>query len=371
MKKIKIVYIVSSLKRTGPINILYGIVRNLNKDLFDIYIITLSHEHSKSREKDFLQLGVKIKKLNLTRLRMQIYGRYKLFRIIEDIQPDIIHSHGFRPDYYSSQYDKCLTFTTIHNYPHKDYVMEYGKIMGTLMYKKQLKFMKKIKYPVACSKSISNELNMKFNVNTTYIQNGIDIKYFSNRLTDDEKVSLKKKLDIPVNKKVIISVGALIDRKNPFYLIDSFLNSNIKDKYCLVILGQGALADECKKRCELGIKMLGNVNNVREYLAISDIYISTSKAEGLPNSVLEAMSSGLPVLLSKIPPHEEILECNGSAGVLFDLNNNDLINKLNDLSKFNFKNMGLEAQKVIEDCFSDAGMSRNYEKMYLKSIDLI
>ena len=58
--------------------------------------------------------------------------------------------------------------------------------------------------------------------------------------------------------------------------------------------------------------------DVLPYLQAVDYFISASSDEGLPNSVLEALATGLPVLLSDIPSHREILERTHNSGVFFD-----------------------------------------------------
>ena len=61
------------------------------------------------------------------------------------------------------------------------------------------------------------------------------------------------------------------------------------------------------------------IGHVQEYLGASNYFISASLAEGLPNSVLEAMACGLPCILSNIPPHVEIHEMNKDSSLMFDI----------------------------------------------------
>lgn len=368
VKKIKILYIVSTLKRSGPINILYGIIKDLDKNLFEVNIITLSPEGNESRENDFLELGAIITKINKSRIGMIFSGKKHLFKYIDKINPDIIHSHGFRADYYNTQYKKSISFTTIHNYPHKDYIMEYGRFIGRIMYRKQIKYIKQIKYSVVCSKSISQELYDIFGIKTLCVQNGIDIRKYKNELKEYEIVNTKRKLKLPEDKKIIISVGKLNYRKNPIYLIESFLKSDIGNDYYLILLGDGPLEVECKKKFGNKVIILGNVDNVEEYLKISDIFVSASIAEGLPNAVLEAMANAIPVVISNIPPHKEILETNLNSGLLFEFKDNDLINKFNSIKKYNLKKMGCESKKVVTEYFSSKRMSEKYAKLYINAV---
>lgn len=85
----------------------------------------------------------------------------------------------------------------------------------------------------------------------------------------------------------------------------------------------------------------------------SDVFISISRDEGQPNAVLEAMACGLPVLLSSIGPHEEILADSG-AGLTCDGDNGSaveagLLALIQDPEKR--KVMGRAAHRRIESAF--------------------
>ena len=89
----------------------------------------------------------------------------------------------------------------------------------------------------------------------------------------------------------------------------------------------------------------------------------------MPNAVLEAMSCNLPVLLSKIEPHKEILYSKNNIGSLIDLKKDNLINIIKNLEKKDLKTIGKNAREVIENKFSDKKMSLNYQRLYLKALE--
>ena len=111
----------------------------------------------------------------------------------------------------------------------------------------------------------------------------------------------------------------------------------------------------------------GKVTNVEQYLQASDVYIATSKSEGLPNGVLEAMACGLPVLLSDIPQHLEVLDTNRHCGYSYTLGSIDeLVKKMDGVFELNLIDMGENSYHTVVNNFTAKGMSNKYQELYIK-----
>ena len=92
----------------------------------------------------------------------------------------------------------------------------------------------------------------------------------------------------------------------------------------LVLAGDGILLEKIKTLAtNLGIRdrviFLGYIKNVHELYPCCDVAVSTSKIEGLPFNIMEAMACGLPVIASDIKGHRELVE-HGVNGLLFNIN---------------------------------------------------
>ena len=362
----KILYIVSTLKKCGPVFVLRNIMRNINRSDFQPMILTLSPETKSSTIGDFFESMIGVHSLSMGRIEGITTGINKVRNIVGEMKPDIVHTHGLRADYLSVKYLGELTcISTIHNNPSLDYVMTYGLFQGNLLAKWHLELIRKMQNPVFCSKS-NYDLLRGLNLNSTYIQNGVDDATFK-PLEKDAKLLAKEKLGFSRQDIIILSVGHLSPLKRPETLIRGFRNLNLPHNFKLVFLGHGPLMDKCLGlvKGEKNIILKGQVDNVSDYSAASDIFVSASRAEGLPNTVLEAMACGLPVILSDITPHKEIIEKNSSAGMCFKTESvDDFSEKLALILKSDLQVMGAAAKCVINEYFTAKFMAEKYQVLY-------
>ena len=117
------------------------------------------------------------------------------------------------------------------------------------------------------------------------------------------------------------------------------------------------------------IIIIGKVNDPLHYYQAADFLISSSLAEGLPNTVLEAMSCGLPCILSNIGPHYEMLEYDEEAGIIFDKSDSqDLKSKIDTVLKWDYKIRSDRARKMIVNNLSKYVMANNYTDIYKASL---
>jgi len=357
---IKVLYVVSTLKRCGPTNQLSYIINGLDKNKYIPIILTLSPEPSNDSMKDYFikSIGVDVRTLDLSRLKGLFYAKYALDRFIKVNGVSLVHSQGIRADSLLSKLSLSIPWVmTSRNYPYDDYPMKFGKVKGSIMAFSHIRAMRKCNNVVACSKTIASELSFH-NINATPIQNGVDLGGKLNKTSINYE-----SLDRPV----FITVGSLIPRKNMEFIVNAFKEFTINNKGSLLVLGDGPNMDNLKSISNnSSIYFEGNVDNVAGYLALSDYFISASLSEGLPNTVLEALSSGLPSLLSDIPSHKEIAsECPLSCHIfnLMDGSGN-LSKKLENITDI-FSNEAVdEAKDIANSIFSASAMSLNYQKLY-------
>ncbi|ACC80077.1 glycosyl transferase, group 1 [Nostoc punctiforme PCC 73102] len=123
-------------------------------------------------------------------------------------------------------------------------------------------------------------------------------------------------------QKLLIAVGRLESQKGFDLLLQAF--ANLKDDFSewqLVILGEGILHLDLTELCHQlqlngRVYFLGRVKNIYEFLQEADIYVMSSRFEGFPNALCEAMASGLPVISTDCPNGPREIIRDGIDGLL-------------------------------------------------------
>ena len=146
------------------------------------------------------------------------------------------------------------------------------------------------------------------------IPNGVDTKLFYHL----DNLSVRKKLNLPKDKKIILSIGHLIEGKGLHYLIEAIYKLIINHKaknILLLIIGEGPY----RKRLESKIKelnlnsyvrLIGEIANEKlvYWYNTADIFCLASSREGWPNVIFESLACGIPVVATKVGGIPEVIK---------------------------------------------------------------
>ena len=140
---------------------------------------------------------------------------------------------------------------------------------------------------------------------TVYVPGvGVDTERFRPRRSGRERV--RAELGVPLDGKLLISVGELSARKNHAVVVQAL--QTLPDDYWYAIVGKGELAEELLALDRTGrLRLLGYREDVRELLWASDLFVFPSLQEGLPVALMEAMAAGLPCVASDIRGNTDLL----------------------------------------------------------------
>lgn len=146
--------------------------------------------------------------------------------------------------------------------------------------------------------------------------NGIDLyKYNPALFSKEENNKLRNSIGVSENDLVFLFIGRLVNDKGVNELVNAFNKLSATDEHVkLVMVGSyigetDLLPDEtwAKIKANAAILYVGHQDDVRPYLAMSDIFVFPSYREGFPNVVLEAGAMGLPAIVTNINGSNEIV----------------------------------------------------------------
>lgn len=197
-----------------------------------------------------------------------------------------------------------------------------------------------------------NALYPEFRHKSAHIHTGINDLGMNSQKTIGEKLKF-------------VSVGTVCSRKNQQVLLEVALDDEINRRCVFDIVGGGAEYQLCKKRAiELGlentVRFVGPSSNVVDYYRNADAFISVSRDEGLPTAALEAMSCGLPLVLTDVGSCEELIEGNGV--LVPSCDSREIVEGIKKfLSLYDGKSIsGSVSREIFERCYTTEAMWREY-----------
>ncbi|MCO4795467.1 MAG: glycosyltransferase family 4 protein [Bacteriovoracaceae bacterium] len=189
------------------------------------------------------------------------------------------------------------------------------------------------------------------------IPNGIDHIQIKKEYDQQDKVQSRKQFNLPEDATIWGTLSRLTYQKG----IDLFLNFKLPKNTIFAIAGEGEDQEKLKKAIPNDLKdriiFLGNISEPIKFLSALDGYFSSARWEGLPLSVLEAMSCELPCLLSRVDGHREL------DGVeLYDLNSKDDFQR--KLLEINHVELGKKAGNIIKNKYNLELMADKTYELY-------
>ena len=199
------------------------------------------------------------------------------------------------------------------------------------------------------------------------IINGVDTKKFYPPV---DKGKVKQDLGIDPGTFIIGAVGRLDKVKNYEMLLKAMPLKSGEFPYKLILIGDGPERDSLESFVTThrlsNVEFLGEKINVQDYLQAFDLFVLTSVGEGISNTILEAMATGVPVIATRVGGNPEIIEDNVT-GSLIPSGDYALLNEM--ISKYmNNKSLcqsqGQAGRFRCEKLFSLNVMVEKYDRLY-------
>ncbi|CAM5672990.1 D-inositol-3-phosphate glycosyltransferase [Streptomyces avidinii] len=200
------------------------------------------------------------------------------------------------------------------------------------------------------------------------LPNGVDTDRFrvADRADGAARAAARARHGVDPDETVALFVGRLTSQKRVDLLVDAFSAAKAEGLRLLLVGPSDATYGPAfdTRGLPAGVTWLGATTSPERYYALADVYVSTSLAEGMPNSGLEAMASGLPLLLSDIPGHRELVD-EGRNGWLVPPGVADFATALAELpARERLEAMGEESRRRAEVEFALPSVTDRYLRLY-------
>jgi sugar transferase (PEP-CTERM/EpsH1 system associated) len=288
-----------------------------------------------------------------------------LWRVFRQFRPDIVHTHGW------GTLIEGLVAARLAGVPR----VIHGE-HGTLQNRWYQRWTQRIAWGCADGVvSVSGRLAERLARDVGFelsrirtIRNGVDLERFAST----SRVVARRELGIPDDVVAIGTVGRLVPVKDHATLLTAFADTwRSQPNTRLFLAGDGPLKAALQQQArELGIdtavRFLGHRSDVEHVLAALDVFVLSSVSEGMSNTILEAMATGLPVVATAVGGADELV-VDGHTGLLVAPSQpRALAAALSTLAADGGRRnaMGISGRERVVAAFTVSRMVAEYEQLY-------
>ena len=356
----------------------------------DKTILLSAEKHDPSRVKVFVayirdvrdhefQISDMARGRNLNYFEIPECGKFD-FRVLKAIRDlvvrydiNVIHGHDYKSDLFAYLVGRWLCSRPIALVSTAHAWVMIG-LRGDIYRRLDMFLMKKFDHLIAVSQATKDEMTAAGIPGTkiTVIHNGIDTsKWCRNKVES----SLREELKLPLEVPVVGYVGRIMPEKDLETWIRAAAQvAKVFPQAKFILVGEGR--DECTLKdlqelaCSLKVAnqvhFLGYRRNLLPVYATFDLFVMSSLREGLPNSILEAMALGLPVVTTDVAGAKEIVIDGETGFVVSQKSPNELATAILKIlgEKHIQKRMGQAGRDRIEREFSFLQRLKCVENLY-------
>lgn len=364
MKKYTIIHILHSFGTGGMEKGVATLVSNASADMQHIIICLTSSGNSVR----LLPEGTRIIELDKSPGN-SVKFLLQLSILLKQLMPDVVHTrnwggtdgiiaarmagiravvhseHGFGPDNPDGSIATRIWIHRMLSPLVKEYIALSGNLKGWLI--EQVKVKNKV----------------------TQITNGVN----TDQYTPGNDSAMRNSLEIPQDAFVVGIVATLNTIKDHPTLIQAFKKVKAeKTNSVLLIVGDGPERSQLESMGGQGIRFLGNRNDIPELMRIFDVFSLTSINEGISNTILEAMATGLPVVATRVGGNSELVTENVTGRLFTPKDSAQLASILLNYAVSDDLRMdhGSQGRKSARMKFSLQTMVEKYEKVWRKTAKL-
>lgn len=375
--KINILYVITQLELGGAQKQLLGLIKNLDKDRYNIFLFT-------ARDGFLMEEALAIPGLNLYRSRhlrrpidpwQDFLALMELKAFILTNRIDMVHTHSSKAGILG-RWAAVLAKTkvilhTVHGWSFNDFQKPWTRQLYIWLEKFSAKFTDRIVVVSDHDKKKGLGLKIGFADQYNLIRYGISRAEFGAR-----DASIRGEFGFSEDMLVIGTIACFKPQKGLEDFVElAALAGKLFPQVRFLMVGDGVLRKKLERQIEkAGLRsrfvLTGWRTDAARILSAMDVFVLTSLWEGLPIAVLEAMASGIPVLATDTGGIAEVIS-EGETGFLVPCHDvPSMLKKLTLLLREDGlkKRIALRAAQCVDERFETKTMVKSHEELYRQLI---
>ena len=294
--------VITSLVPAGAERLVAHLLEYIDRERFAPVCICLGNPVGSHLEARVQQLGVPLYFLGKGDT-MSLAVLRKLNALFRQYRPAVVHTHLGALNYaypLMIRYRTPARVYTVHNLAEKDIGRRTGPIVRALAFRYRIGGV----VPVAIAEEVRVSIQKVYGyTNPPLIPNGIPTDEYAPN--PDTRAQWRQAHGIEPHATVVTHIGRFAVQKNHALLVEAFAQVHSDAPLYLLLVGAGELEDAVREQVaglglESRVRFLGIRADVADILRASDVFVLSSRWEGNPMSVMEAMAAGLPVVSTAV-----------------------------------------------------------------------
>lgn len=346
-------------------------IRHFDREVFDIMLITLFTFPGKENFYSALPADLPVHRLAF-RGWWDVGEWLALYKLLRKLRPDIVVSSLFFANMVFRMLKPLCGYISVareHNtYVNKSRVQQWvDRTLARLSYR-----------IVAVSTTVADFTSRQEHISPhkfVVIHNGIDVEHIRAELgRRPSKEEIKKELRLSPDTRVLVNVARLTGQKNHKLLVEGFVHFWQRHKdYTLVVVGGGDLQEELEHYArEQGagdsVVFVGHQSDTFTFYKMADAFVSTAEIEGLSNSYLKALASGLPLVSTNTAGTDELIEEGKNGFTIAGSGAQDVARALECLCQADYHALSQRAREVAQK-FDLRTTVSNYEHLFTQALE--
>ncbi|HDN80641.1 MAG TPA: glycosyltransferase, partial [Chloroflexi bacterium] len=314
LKKLRVLHVIPNFGPGGAERIAMQLLLHLDRSRYEVAAVSLYDRQGTDIEATLDQAGVQVWYLG-KHLGFDPKMFWRLGGVLREFRPDVVHTHLYVLRYllpWIAMPRAWVWVHTVHNVAEKE-VDWIGKWVHRLAFRLGV-------VPVAVAEEVAQSLKRVYKLaSVPLIPNGIPVARYA--LGEEARRAWRAQEGYKEADIIFVSIARLSPQKDPLSLIRAFAAAAPHAHGLhLLLVGDGPLRPELEAQVKaLGLKQrvcfLGVRTDIPEILAAADVFVLSSRWEGNPLSVMEAMAAGKPVVATVVGGVPELVE-DGVSGIL-------------------------------------------------------